>query len=321
MRLIKISLLLLAFVVAAPAFAQLDTGFAQTDQTTLKLEPEFPKPGELVTISLNSYGSSVYNSNIVWRYDGELVADATNKRTIQVVAGDFGEKNTVVASLVSQSGSERQVSTAIEPGYIDIVIEPQTRVPNFFKGRALPSIGSSINATALVNNGNSNQSNLIYTWRLNNKVLANGPIRGTNQITFEMPRGSQSTLSLEIINVNGEVVGRKAIILDSVRPELVFYESNALYGSSHNSIVNSLILLGANATILAEPYFIDSRTYNNPDISEWKIDNSSRTVSAGNPYEITIQKLQDGGSSRVNFHVRSTTEVLQGAEDSIEITF
>lgn len=321
MRLINISLLLLVFLMASPALAQLDTSFNGTTQATLVLDPAFPKPGELVTVSLNSYGSNVYNANIVWSYNGETVTDATNKRTIQIIAGDLGETNSVTASLVTQSGSEQQVSTIIEPKYVDIVIEPQTRVPNFYTGRALPSVGSSINATALINNGTGDKRDLIYTWRLNNKVLSNGPIRGSNQISFDMPRGSQSTLSLEIVNVTGAVVGRKAIILESVRPGLVFYESNALYGSSQNSITNSLVLLGANTTIVAEPYYLDTRTYNNPDISEWEIDNTTKTTNSGNPYEITIQKLQAGGSSRINFHVRSTTEVLQGAQANIEVIF
>lgn len=321
MRLFKISLLLLAFSVVTPVFAQLDTSFIQSNQTSLSTDPEFPKPGELVTVTIESYGSNSFNSNIVWRYDGEIIADATNQRSAQVIAGDLGESNTVNASLVSPTGVQTNVSKVIEPRYIDIVIEPQTRVPDFFAGRALPSIGSSVNATALINNGQSDKSNLVYTWRLNNKVLNGGPIRGSNQISFAMPRGSDAVLTLDISSVSGEVIGRRALIVDSVKPELHFYESNALYGVSHVSITDSLILIGSNTTIVAEPFYLDSRTYNNPDINEWEINTTANTNQGSNPYEVTIQKVESGGSSKVSFHVRSTTELLQGVEDSIVIVF
>ncbi len=321
MRLFKISLLLLVFSFGISAHAQLDTGFLQDNQTTLTLEPEFPKPGELVTVSIESYGSGVNNSNIVWRYGGEIIADATNQRSAQVFAGGLGETVTVSASLVNQAGVERLYSTTIEPRYIDIVVEAQTRVPDFFAGRAVPSIGSAVNVTALIDNGTQTRNDLVYTWRLNNQVLEGGPIRTRNQTSFDMPRGKQSTLSVEIANINGEIVGRKAIIVESVRPQLSFYESNALHGASHNSIVDSLILFGSSATIVAEPYYLDSRVYNSPDIVEWEIDNTTTGEGLVNPYEITIQKIQEGGVSNLNFHVRSTTQILQGVEDNIDVRF
>jgi len=321
MRLFKISLLLIVFLLAAPAFAQLDTGFLPDGQTSLLTDPAFPKPGELVTVTIESYGSNIYNSNIVWRFDGEIIASATNQRSAQIKAGDLGESAVVSASLVNSAGTERLYSTTIEPRYIDIVVEPQTRVPDFFEGRAVPSIGSAVNVTALIDNNSSDKARLVYTWRLNNKVLEGGPIRSRNQTSFEMPRGKDATLSVEIASTDGEILGRRAVVIQSTRPELHFYNSNALYGPSHNSIVNTLILFGSSATIQAEPYYLDSRVYNSPDIIEWEIDGQTTSLGSANPYEITVQKIQEGGASRLNFHVRSTSEILQGAEDNIDITF
>jgi hypothetical protein len=72
---------------------------------------------------------------------------------------------------------------------------------------------------------------------------------------------------------------------------------------------------------VAEPYYLDIRTYNDPDINEWEIDRVAQQKSNANPYVITIQKVEEGGQSDVSFHVRSTTELLQGVEDRFKVNF
>lgn len=311
----------LAFLIfAVPAHAQLNTDFLGA-QTNLLAEPEFPQPGEEVTISFSNYGSQYHNADIIWQLNGQTVVDANNKRGVKFIAGKLNEPDIVSVSIVRSSGSSETFSVKIVPTYIDIILEAQTRVPGFYEGRALPSIGSRVNATVLVNDGSLLDGDYIYSWRLNGQTLENGPIRGTNQVSFDTPRGSQSTIHVAVTDLNGTVLGRRAIYFQSVKPDIVFYEVNPLYGQSHTAISNTLILIGTAATIVAEPYYLDIQTYNDPDINEWEINNVEQENTASNPYQITIQKVDEGGISRVSFHVRSTTELLQGVEESIQIAY
>ena len=320
MKLMRHLLLTALFLlVAAPAHAQLDSSFLGV-QTELEADPRFPKPGEMTTVSFSNFGK-YYNADVIWRLNGEVVADASNKREVKFVAGDIGETDVITATIVSGSGRTQVFAAEIVPTYIDIVLEPQTRVPDFYEGRALPSVGSQVNATVLVNNGTLHTGDYIYTWIVDGQVLEGGPIRGTNQVSFETPRGSQPIVQVSVSDVQGRVIGNRAIYFETVKPEIVFYESNALHGQSYNAISDSLILVGSAATLVAEPYYLDIRTYNNPDISEWEVDNEGQETSGSNPYHITIQKVDEGNTSKVSFHVRSTYELLQGAEDRINIVY
>lgn len=313
--------ILLAFVfVASPVSAQLNTEFLGA-QTELKAEPEFPQPGEKVKVSFANYGSQYHNADIVWRVNNEIVADANNRREVEYTAGDLGQADVVTASIVRNSGATQTFGMRVVPTYVDIVLEPQTRVPDFYQGRALPSVGSQINATVLVNNGEILTGNYIYTWLVNGKVLNGGPIRGTNQVSFDTPQGSRTTISVEVIDLEGNVVGRRSIYFLSSKPELVYYETNALHGQSHTAIAKTLLLIGDTATIVAEPYYLDIRTYNNPDIIEWEIDRVLQENTNPNPYTVTLQGVNEAGQSKVSFHVRSTSQLLQGAEKSINVSF
>ena len=306
---------------AIPALAQVDTGF-YGNQPDMSITPEFPRPGEEVTVELKVAGSKTFNSEIVWTINGQVVGDANNKRKVEFVAGPVGKVMTVQAAVNRPSGITDLYTVNVKPTYIDIVLEPQTRVPDFYQGRAQPTVGSLVNATVLVNDGGLiDREDLSYTWRLGGKVLEGGQIRGAKQVSFNTPPGSQSNLFVSVTAPGGKVLGRRAIYFETVKPSLEFYEINALYGQSHNAITDSLVLVGQAATIVAEPFNLDINVYNDPDINEWEIDRVVQSNNNPNPYMITIQKVNEGGSSEVSFHVRSTTEFLQGSMRDLKIVY
>jgi hypothetical protein len=320
MRLFFILFFILLSAQSHAASAQLDVQSLTSPELLLEVEPEFPRPGENVTISLNDYRGGTYGSSIVWLYDGVAVEAAENRRSVTVTAGALDTPIVVEAVLNKPAGGREVLSTTLQPTYLDIIIEAQTRVPDFYRGRALPSIGSMVNATALVNDG-SMRNDLVYTWRLNRQVLEGGPIRGRNQVSFATPRGENAILSVQATELNGEVVARRSIFVPSVQPTINFHEVSSLFGVKRNPISNELILVGNTATIQAEPYHLDTRVYNNPDIAQWEINNSSTQTQGGNPYQITFQRTGLANSANLGFQVRDTTQVLQGANNSIQVRF
>src|SRR5690606_5115072 len=93
-------------------------------------------------------------------------------------------------------------------------------------------------------------------------------------------------------------------------PFVRFYEVNTLYGLLPK-VVDDLHLIGNTATVRAEPYYIDSRVYNNPDVRSWKV-NNTEVRGGSNPYELTLQRPGTNGSSRVDFRIQSMTQAIQG---------
>ena len=319
-----IATLCIAFListVAPPANAQFNPNTFSSPELTIELQPPYPRPGETVSASINDYRGGVYGASIAWVYGGQVIESANNKRQASFTAGPSGQTQVVQAVLTNADGTKEVLQVALTPTYLDIVIEPQTHVPDFYYGRALPSVGSIVNATALVGDSGTIDPNLIYTWRLNREVLEGGPIRGRNQVSFTMPRDFESTLSLQVTRPDGTVVASRAILLSLAQPELYFYEVSSLFGVKTITTGNAYTLIGPSAVLRAEPYYLDSRVYNNPGLSQWEVDGVTTSGFGGNPYEATVQRTKPTGQASLSYHVRSVEQVLQGVESEITINF
>ncbi len=317
----RIYILLGILLFSAPFSYAQTLGSQLNDQEAIVLSPEFPMPGEEVTATLNNYSSFLSGATIEWNIDGSLISEATNFREVNFIAGEVGKVMNIQVVLTPSSGMPRFVNTTVTPVYLDIVFEPQTHVPFFYEGRALPSIGSTINATALVDSGSLLDEDLVYLWRVEQKILEQGPIRGRNKVSFEMPRGKRATVYLQVSRPTGETISRRAVYLPSVYPQMSFYEENALYGPSSHALSRKVYLTGNNFTLLAEPYYLDSKIFNDPDVSEWRIEGQEPTIPTNNPYRMVIQKSGESAETIVSFHVRSLEQILQGAEASINVSY
>lgn len=318
MKMFAILFFTLWSLVATPALAQLNTN---TPQLAIELKPEFPQPGEVVVASLNDYSGGAYGSSIIWSLNGEEVPNSNNQRSITFTAGPDGSYQNLEILLSKPSGGKQVLRASIKPTYLDIIIEPQTRVPSFYLGRSLPSLGSQINATALVGGLSVDSSQYIYTWRINQKVVEGGPLRGGSKVSFLMPIGKSSVLSVAVTDLRGNTVANRAIRIPSIAPEIHFYEVSTLFGVSQKPFNTTVPLIGNTVTVQAEPYYLDSQVFNDPDIKIWKIDGVTSKNNNNNPYQVTLERVGEEGSSRLQFHVRDTKQVLQGVEGDIQINF
>ncbi len=312
-------LLLLIFLLPIFSHAQFSVGEFTGPQNSLVVQPSYPGPGQDYTVTLDDYSGGAYGASINWFIDGTERVDLKNNRSITLQASELNTETTIRAVLTTPDTANRTLTTTITPRYLDIIFEPQTHVPSFYKGRALPSQGSIVNTIALLHGTNIPTANLIYTWQVNNEVINGGPLRGQNRISFTTPLGDEVLVSVQVTTTSGEVLARRVVALPSVRPELHFYEVNTLYGVNQKSL-STLLLLGNSVTVRAVPYYLDSRVFNQPDIATWEIDRSVYDQGI-NPYEVTLQRAQNNGSSRLNFQVQSTTAFLQGVEGSLPINY
>jgi len=289
----------------------------QINSQEIILNPEAPQPNKEFSASLSSVE---IGAEINWTLNGEVLERVKNQRNIELVAGEAGEDNRLIATIIT-SGQTRSVVTDFTPLSLDIIIEPQTYSPRDYRGRSLPSEGSQVNATAILSGKDILPTDLVYRWEIGRNVISNGRVRGLNKVSFEVPKGNFPLLSLEVRDLSGKVIAKRLIAMPSVTPSLVFYEKSLLYGMNELAIDNTFNLVGETALVEAVPYHLDSRVYNGPDIIEWKINQSLSEPASGNPYEVNLQKNTEGGTARLNFHVRSRSNLIQGARDTINIRF
>ena len=315
-------------LIALPLASQAQLGTFQSftesaQEPAITLEPSFPSPGKPFTATIQDYSGGLFGSEILWRYNGALVDEATNQRAADLVAGAAGERATIEATVRTAQGDVRTITQSLTPIYIDIIIEPQTRVPDWYWGRSLPSFTSQINATALLHNGSDflNSNEVVYTWTIGQETIENGPIRGGNKVSFETPRGNDPVLVVSAADLRGNTLARRAVRMTSVQPELAFYEKHSLYGMRTKPTQSNTSIVGNIITLQAEPFNLDTRVYNNPDVAQWEINSVTTDNGVPNPYEITLSRAGTGGRTGINFHVRSLEQILQGAEDNVVMNF
>lgn len=311
--------LVLVFIPLCFSSAQVNQSVVN-QEPTIDLEPSYPSPNQTFTANLNDYSLAGGATSIRWEVDGEVITSAQNARSLSLNAKAVGRSTVITATIGQSGGGSRTVRKTVTPVYLDIVLEAQTRTPSFYLGRALPSLGSTVNATAILSGYSTSQNDLLYTWRVNNTVIDGGAIRGKNRASFGVPLGQQPLLTVDITTLSGEMIMRKTITFPSVKPTILFYETSSLYGMKHKP-ANNLSLVGLSTSVQAEPYHLNLLTYNNPEFLEWEIDNVVSNQSAPNPYEITLGRDQGTGVSEVNFHVRSLSDLLQGGEGSFRVNY
>lgn len=290
-------------------------------QLNIELTPLFPEPKSEFTAKADDYALPVTGRAMRWYVDGQLKAEANNEREITLESKAVGTPTTIRLVVDLMDGTSVGVTKVVTPHYLDIIIEPQTRTPAFYKGRALPSIGSTINATAILDGGKISSSDLIYTWQINGQVIENGANRAKNSVSFPMPQGRFATIGLDVRSVTGEVIARKIFDVQNNTPEVIFYEMSTLFGQSEKAANEGLSLTGSTLSLKAEPYNLDLRTYNDPDLAEWKIAGNKSPNPSKNPYEITLAGEGAQGETNVSFHVRSSIQVLQGAQGSMIVNY
>ncbi len=320
------SLLLMVFCISiftlfvSPAQAQISTigGVG----LLLIAKPTSPAPYTDTTISIDDYSINAVGSSIYWYVNDREEVSARNERSLKVTTGGLGERTVVKASLSRPNSPPISKSITLVPVQIDLITEASTYVPDFYQGRALPTSGSPVRFTAVVNDGTETpNASYVFKWTLGENVLFGGPKKGGESVEVEMPQYDDEILSVEIIKDTGETVGELHTFLKTNQPELHFYEHSPLRGLREREIVSPLYLIAEETTIYGEPYFLDARMDEKDATFTWKIDYEEAAHDAEAPNALTLRHVGGAGESTVQFSAVTTKSIFQFVENSIQLIF
>ncbi|MBY0538735.1 hypothetical protein K2P47_05065 [Patescibacteria group bacterium] len=322
MRFFAIVFFLALLVPGLPTSAQV--GGSITDITgesvSIVLDPQYPNPGDQVTATIDDYAFNGGGANITWFFDGLSAPNVSNSRTITFTAPAVDTTMTIIARLEFQNGKTLEARRVIKPLYLDLIIEPQTYTPLFYKGRALPTKGSVVNINALLQNKNGpvNSTDYSYSWTLNNKSVYGGARIGGNWGQIIVPHGQSSTITISVQDKSGTTVARKLVAIPTVELDVQLYEIRSLLGLGQKAISGDFIITGNSASIKAVPYYLDTRAVSNNLFTEWSINNQPIVNEGYDPFEINLER-GTAGSAQIGFKVRNLSELLQSDETSIRV--
>lgn len=133
---------------------------------------------------------------------------------------------------------------------IDIIVEGDTYVPYFYAGRAEPSAGNSVRLIALMSSPGGQPAT--YRWKVGSIYISTvGPVLRTKMSQLE----ERTIIEVTALNSDGLPIGKGSEYVSVSTPRLLFYEDNALRGTSQVAIQEGIILIGNETAVKAEPYF------------------------------------------------------------------
>lgn len=306
-------LTVILFTLPFFVFAQISsTGGIDTSKTTLSIYPTSPKPNQEITAKIVIYDTKFFVKEIQWFLNGERQTSFDDAREMKFTAGNAGETTNLEARIINSTGQIVSLSNSVTPIYIDIILEPDTYVPNFYQGRPLATNGSRARATALVDYGNGiREDQFSFKWILDKlNVLGGGVLPGQSNITFEVPM-RYGLLEVEVYTEDGQFVGEAEISLPRVSSEMHFYERSSLYGLQNKSLKDDTFINTNGVTIEGAPYYISTDTLlGNPKIV-WNIGYEDVNTPPTNPLSISLERTQASGETTVNLSVTDPDNFLQ----------
>lgn len=316
-----IGIFLVCFIPAIHTYAQ--TIPTQQGAVSLNMRPAYPEPNTEVTLSLDDYSVKTLGADIIWYVNGLEKVSNKNERSLTLTTGAIGEKITVAVKLVRNNILAFSAERIITPSVVDIILESNTYIPNFYKGRALPSSESTVRAIAIFHDGtNASWSNNSYKWTLDETILSGGPLKGKYAMDVVVPRLQSGQLTVEVYNSRGGLVGKKSILIGSVQPQLHIYEYSPLHGLSERAVQSPRALTSAQTTLYAEPFFLNTQILDtlNTDFV-WKLNNVTVPVSESALNAIELTKNGSTGEASVSVAITTLKKIPQYVADTIHVVF
>jgi len=295
--------------------------FEGASSAQLTLFPQYPAPQSTTTISLNAYSLNTDGATIRWFVDGKEKVEDRNKRELDVFVENLGSSRVVRTEIVSDGQIIATPSVVVSPSLVDIIVEADTTIPAFYKGRALPSSGSTVKVIAVPHNLKKDPSAYFYKWEFGDTVLFGGPVSGRRSISLTVPQVSSPLLSLTILDTDGTILTKKNVRLGVFDPELYFYEENPLRSTNRKAIGGTLTLVGNEVTVRTEPYFVDTNVFDSHWVYGWRLDGHKIETGNSNPKLITLSKTGGSGTASVGFELVNTKSLLQNVRGAFQVFF
>ncbi len=324
LRIITI-LCFLGLLCAVPAFA-----FAQIpvslDLINIKTSPPLPKPGEMVTISVESFSTDLNGASIIWLVDGKNFAQGIGKKSIELKAPLIGKTMSVMAVIMSIEKVEIKKALILKTGDVDIIWESEGFIPPLYQGRAEYGYQNQIRIYAIPHlsdgkGGETDPQTLLYKWKVNDKVQLAQSGYGKQSLVLREELPKDLDVVVEVTTKEGIEKATADITLSPGKPSISFYEDNPLYGVFYNrSLKQNVQLTNQEINVRAVPYSF-SITPQSPLSYLWSINNEERRDLESKESIILRTRGDVEGTSNISLDVRSEENILQGARANLSLMF
>lgn len=222
--------------------------------------------------------------------------------------------------LIFISGSVYAQTNNSDINLVDLVWEAQTSVPPLYHGKAQPSAGSQVKVSALPlatgqNGVRLKITDFDYQWSKNGEPLPGVGGSGQNILNYLVGANeNQTTIAVTATALaDRNLVLRQEINIPVLKPKLVYYEKDPLWGTLyHLALPAEYELKKPELTVLVEPFFFNSGQKAMGLEYLWKL-NGQRIISdESNPHTVTFTAPANSlsGKNIVETSVKAITNQL-----------
>lgn len=316
----------LFFSMFSIASAQIVPGLQNT--LVLTVTPTYPRPQEIVLVTVDSFSIDVQRAAISWFVNDTLQQQRDGGVRFQFTAPPLGEsaKIDVVAQIGSTVTETAQV--IIRPVSAELLWQAHAYAPPFYLGKKLPSVGSDVSVEAIPHfieeDGRQLRTDeLLYTWYVDGTLLKEVSGKGRSAVIVSQTKPVQ-TLSVEaLIESSDKSLSHRARVIIPMRsPEVLVYENSPLLGILfHTAVEDSYQLTTQETKFIAFPFFMSLSNRNDSHILySWMLDNEP--IALGDDRGgITVNHSGEGsGVVKITTTVNNVRDIFQrdSAEFSIE---
>lgn len=312
---------LLLCLCALPAQAQTEEGLTQAEINAAVDDASKPQVDLSVsasgavgtTATINAYTENINDGTSVfaWYLDDELAP-----RQMGVARTTFSfitiKQSHRVRVTISEGGELLAENAALVRALsVSLIWNTNTFVPAEYEGKALPSVGSRINAFALPEFGNENPENLLYTWYVDAESQVRG-VAGEQGFSFNITKNASFiSLIVEVSNQAQSLTARHGITIPIMRPAIVLTPSTELY-----------TVPGIKTYIRALPFHFHIATMNELSFM-WRFAGAEVRGVPPDPNLLTLSIPEDsgGGNSYLTIEItnRSLPAEIARAETRVTI--
>lgn len=206
-------------------------GPAQLEQLTENAASDFsleatdvnPDPGEVATVEVVTFAFDKDRANYEWRVNNVRQREASGRGQyrLAIPAGRESEARTVSVTLTTPDGITRTKSILIQTVSAPLYWWADTIVPYWYKGKALPIVGASVNVIVLPTV--ANPGGLAYQWRFNDGLIAQASGLGKSRYSFALQFPVDEQIEVTMKDAAGTFSKSAGITLTPVDPGVGIY--------------------------------------------------------------------------------------------------
>lgn len=289
------------------------------------MTPQYPSPGQTVTLTAVNYSSGADTATYIWSVNNAIVLQGIGAKTLTLSAGAAGSSQAISLLVVQNGAAEGAASAVIRPADVDMVWEGETSVPPFYTGRPLPNGQSALTVMAVphirTSSGEVPQNSLVYTWKVNGAPLGSQSGYARSSVVISPPSFNQAfTVSVHAQTPDGTGAADGATTIQPETPSALVYESAPLLGVLFNETVSGTVPFpGDELSFAAFPLFSGDLA---ALTSAWTLDGGAFSVDPSKPLDVTFRKTGSvSGSHPVTFSFTNAGAFLEHGGTTFTLSF